>query len=800
MAAPTWVHTPDRFAPSPVRYRGTSKLSNVQIKTVAARRMLRLRLATDDLVTLINVDGGQCAVVWVFNEAGLNAPNALALESNSGSQITENDTFHSSEAGELAVDQVWADALELSPLLQWYRSHGGNVANLGAPLQVFDASGSAGERFTVKAREACELWVGCPLPIASVVSGGGGAISIEHAPASGMIDTLPEPLGIVRDEFRIDRASALAYELRAGESVQIIDVQGQQCSDFMALRIDALDKGVEQIIDSTVTRTMVRGAYPVPGLFDKFYDQNMHPMMALVQDTVGRHDTFALACTERGYEERGYPGHINCSDNISQAFKHYGVAERKAWPAINFFFNSWIDSQDNVIQADEAWSRAGDNVVLQALTDLVCVSTACPDDIDPINGWNPTDIHVRIYSPEQSIPRSVAYHRDSEIVMTQQSAFHSRTSALTQSYQPAASYWLPTHYESTRTLEEYWACREAVTLQDMSSLRKLDVQGPDAEQLLQHCLSRDVTKLSANRAQYALLLAPDGSVIDDGTLLRLSDHLFRWCSSSDDSALQLKQQAHALNLRVWIRSLSESMPNLALQGPKSHAVLEKLVFTQPNQPALSNLKWFGVTLARLRDRDGAPFVLSRTGFTGELGYEIFCHETHAIEIWDALMSAGEDFGITPMGLEALNLIRLEAGLMVQHAEFGPDVDAFESGLGFAVDLRKEQFIGRDALLRNQKAPRRKLVGLRIEGNEIPSHGDAVFATDADHIQIGVITSAAQSPTLKQPIALARLACEFSTMGSMLEIGQLTGRTKRLIGQVCEIPFVDPGRTRARVTV
>ena len=283
----------------------------------------------------------------------------------------------------------------------------------------------------------------------------------------------------------------------------------------MAMRAEALDAGLERHIDSTVSRTVAGGAYPAPGLHDKFFDQDIRPLLAVRQDTVGRHDTFALACTARGYEERGFPGHLNCSDNISAAFAPYGVRRRRAWPAINFFFNSWIDRADNVLASDEAWSRAGDYVVLRALTDLVCVSTACPDDIDPINGWNPTDIHVRIYEEDAPITHSVSWRAQPEEAgrLTAHSALHPRTSALTSSYQPARDLWTPTHFDATGAIAEYWACRQGAALQDVSSLRKFDVMGPDAEELLQRCLTRNVAKLSQHRGIYALMCDARGAVL-----------------------------------------------------------------------------------------------------------------------------------------------------------------------------------------------------------------------------------------------------------------------------------------------
>ncbi|MEM7260281.1 MAG: aminomethyltransferase, partial [Pseudomonadota bacterium] len=411
--------------------------------------------------------------------------------------------------------------------------------------------------------------------------------------------------------------------------------------------------------------------------------------------------------------------------------------------AINFFFNSWIDHGDNLIQSDEAWSQPGDYIALEAMTDLVAVSTACPDDVDPINGWNPTDVHVRIYRKNTPVRHAVAYRSepDAEPILTEHSAFHERTSALTRHYGVARDLWLPQSYESTRSHEEYEACRSAVTIQDMSSIRKFDVLGPDAEALLQLALSRDINKLSVNRGIYALLCDDTGSVIDDGTLFRLTPDTFRWCCGSDDSGLQLKSLAQAQGLNVWIKSLYSAMPNLAIQGPNSRELMKRISFTQPTHTDVDQLRWFGSTIARLHDREGEPFQLTRSGYTGELGYEIFCHEKSALPIWDAVMEAGADLGITPMGLQALDTIRIEAGLMAAGAEFAPDVDAFEAGLGFAVDLNKAHFVGRDALARNADSPRRVLKGLRFKGHELPAHGDPVMV---GRRSVGVVTSATLS--------------------------------------------------------
>ncbi len=750
---------------------------------VSKRRRLRpgdalsLDLKEGDLLSIENADGGAAAWLIPVNDAGDALPEALGV-ANSASAAINWSQFDAREA------EAWFKT----------RDRRGEEAKA---LRIFEADTEAGQRLTLSIAQDCTVWAILPCDPSEIISGGaGGRIALEVQRRGGVTSTLPAPFGAVRDEFRVDRATGRAYEVAAGEIIQVIDVEGQQCSDFLAFRQDALERGLERHIDSTVTRTIMGGAYPGPGLFNKFFDADIRPMLHVVQDTVGRHDTFALACTARGYEERGFPGHVNCSDNISEAMSPYGVAPRPAWPAINFFFNSWILPADNRLRVDEAWSRAGDYVALRAMTDLVCVSTACPDDVDPINGWNPTDVHVRIYKADQPLQRSVAYRAepDSEAILTEESAFHDRTSQLTRSFHVARDLWLPTSYEGTRALEEYWACRQAVTLQDMSSLRKFDILGPDAEVLLQAAMTRDVAKLSVHRGFYSLLCDKTGAVIDDGTLFRLAPEIFRWCCGSDESGRHLRELAENLGLKVWIKSLFSAMPNLALQGPKSRDLLRELVFIQPHVPSLDTMKWFGCTVARLHDREGVPFLLTRSGFTGELGYEIFCDRRNALEIWDAVMAAGERYGITPMGGEALDMIRIEAGLMIAGAEFTAEVDAYEAGLGFAVDLKKADFVGRAALERNHEAPRRQLVGLLFDGNEVPVHGDGIFD---GRRQIGVITSATRSPTLERPIAMARVASEYAEVGTALEVGQLDGRMKRLTATTTSIPFVDPKRTRAR---
>ncbi len=754
------------------RFPGFPKASGVREYVLAPRDAHRVEAAEGDLLSFEATSQGYPLDIVAFAD-GRPALARLKLQANG------------------AVDQ---GAFNSDPYTGWIGTNGGDPRQEVACFRLMASS----ESLVLRVEKRVTVWLIRPALISGLVEGTDtGCVTVSHQCAASNQPQLPPLLGDVRDEFTVPRGTALAYELKAGEFVQIIDVEGQQCSDFMVLRSDELQHGVEWMIDSTATRSMVRRAYPGPGLLDKFYDREMRPLLNVVQDTCGRHDTFGLACTARGYEERGFPDHVNCSDNMSNALAPYGVARRSAWPAINFFWNTWVDPATHHILTEESYSRPGDYVAMRAMEDLVCVSTACPDDIDPINGWNPTDVHVRIYRPETPIRRAVAYREkeDAPMSISQESAFHDRLAPLTQQFVPARDLWAPVSFPAHGTLGEYWACREAVTVQDMSGLRKFDIVGPDAEKLLQQATTRNVAKLPVWRGSYTLMCDESGSVIDDGTLFRLAPEIFRWCCGSEESGRSLQALATDMGLQVRVHAMRNAMPNLAIQGPKSRDLLRKIAFTQPHVPSLDHLKWFGVTIARLNDRDGAPFMLSRSGYTGELGYEVFCSKTDALAIWDAVMEAGEEFGITPMGSAALDIIRIEAGLAAANAEFAPGVDAFEAGLDFAVDLNKASFTGKSALERNAREPRRVLKGLLIGCDDVPAHGASVFAGER---QVGVVTSAIRSPMLEHAIAMARLSVEHTENGTQLEIGQLDGRMKRLGATVSDIPFIDPQRKRARV--
>ena len=224
---------------------------------------------------------------------------------------------------------------------------------------------------------------------------------------------LPEPLADPLQDIRIEAATAQAFTVKAGEYFQVIDVEGRECSDLQCFSMRKLDKGIVHPLDPTTTRTLVGVGYPTPGLPSKAFDTGFEPLVEVVRDTCGRHDAFGLACTNRYYEDMGYFGHINCTENFNDAIAPYDVPERAGWMALNLFFNTGIDDT-NAMFFDEPWSRPGDYVLFKALTDLVCLSSACPCDIDAANGWNPTDIHVRTYAAKEFFSKAVAFRMTPE--------------------------------------------------------------------------------------------------------------------------------------------------------------------------------------------------------------------------------------------------------------------------------------------------------------------------------------------------------------------------------------------------
>ena len=607
----------------------------------------------------------------------------------------------------------------------------------------------------------------------------------------------PDPLADPILDLNIQPGSATAYEVKKGEYIQVLDVQGRECSDFQAFSLRALDRGLERDIDPTTTRSLMGSLYPTPGIFSKYWTSDQEALIEIVQDTCGRHDTFGLACTARYYEDLGYPGHVNCSDNMNIDLAKFNIKPRGGWPAINFFFNTMLD-ETNAIGMDEPWSRPGDYVMLKALTDLVCISTGCPCDVDPANGWNPTDIQVRTYRENEDFKRSIGWRKtpEADVENTKQTAFHECFARHTRDFSEYNGYWLANKMTNQGAIAEYWACRERAAIMDLSPLRKYEITGPDAEELMQLCVTRNMKKLSVGGVVYTAICYDHGGMIDDGTVFRLGETNFRWIGGNDDSGLWIRKVAQERGLNAWVRSSTDHHHNVAVQGPKSVDILSDVIWTPPTQATVRELEWFRFTIGRLGDFHGPSVVVSRTGYSGERGYEVFCHPKDAVEIFDSIWAAGKKYDMVPLGLEALDMLRIESGLIFAGYEFNDQIDPFEAGIGFTVPLKTQtdNFVGRKAIEQRKENPQRKLVGLDLEGGEVPSNGDCIRVGKA---QVGEITSAMKSPILGKVIALARVDITHSEIGADVEVGQLDGLQKRLKAKIVKFPHFDPMKERVK---
>ena len=774
--------------PSIVYRPGQSTLTRgTERYKVAGGGSLVIEIKAGDRLTVTDLEGGQACEIVAVGSDGRSDPGLLGVreagDSHGLKAILASDEESAVRVRKAlarrGIDLGGAKSIRLFGSLSPARCHQGFTAGRDGVVIV----GAPGGHMNAEAQDTTT-----PLEV-----------RVERAtlPRANELIALPEPLADPLQDIRVNAATAKAYVVRAGEFIQVIDVAGRQMTDFQCFSRRKLDQGLENALDGTVTRTLTGRAYPTPGLLSKMFGFDFEPLVEVVQDTVGRHDFFATACNSRYYDDVGYPGHVNCTENFNRALMPYGVAPRKGWEAINYFYNTRVDDH-NQLYYDEAWSRPGDYVLMRALTDLVCVSSACPDDINVGNGWDPTDIHVRTYSDKEKFSRAVAHRMtpDADPKLTRETAFHPRFSARTRNYTEYRGFWLPQRFNNDGPVEEYWACRERVAVMDLSPLRKFEVTGPDAEALMQYCMTRDMRKLSPGQVVYTAMCYEHGGMIDDGTVFRLAQNNFRWIGGDDYSGIWLREQAEKMGFKAWVRSSTDQLHNIALQGPKSRDLLKEIIWTAPAQPEIGELEWFRFAVGRIGGFEGVPLVVSRTGYTGELGYEIFCHPKDALGVFDAIWEAGQKHGISPLGLEALDMLRIEAGLIFYNYEFSDQTDPFEAGIGFTVPLKtkSDDFIGKAALIERKEHPRHKLVGLDVDANDTVGHGDCIHVGRA---QIGVVTSGTRSPLLKKNIALARVDVTHSAIGTEVEVGKLDGHQKRLPARIVRFPHFDPEKTRPR---
>jgi aminomethyltransferase len=753
---------------------------------IRAGAVIAVPMMTGDELQIIDPEGRQSAMVFAFDSSGETATAKLGIAPNSNGETLARLLHSKSPVATKIRSKLDAFAIELAKADSAKILTGDTVA--GSSITLVSES-----ELICLVGTTCEaMAVDEQTPPTDLV-----AFITRANPGAVIANELPDPLADEQQSIRIDAGTAVSYEINAGDYIQIIDIDGRQCSDFQCFDLRQLEKGKLRYLDATSTRTLMGSAYPGPGLYSKFYDVDFDPVVEVIQDTCGRHDSFGLACASKYYEEAGYPGHPNCSDNINKALVDYAVESRKGWTAMNLFFNTFFDDA-YTFMFDNPWSRPGDYVLMRALKDMVCVTTSCTCDIDAANAWNLTDIQVRTYSKENLFKRAIAFRKttDAEPEMTKETGFHNRTSKLTRNFSEYNGYWLANQFNNYGATAEYWACREGVVVTDLSPLRKYEVTGPDAEVLMQTCVTRDIRKMANGHVVYTAMCYESGGMIDDGTVFKLGKDNFRWIGGNDASGLWLRQQAQERKMRAWVKDSTSQLNNLQVQGPKSLDVVRKIIWTRPDQPTADELGWFRFSIARIGDDKGIPVILSRTGYTGEQGYEIFCHPRDAESVWDAVWEAGQEFKIAPLGLEALDMLRIEAGLIFAGAEFCDQTDPFEAGIGFTVPLKSktDDFIGRAELVKRKAHPQEKLTGLEVAGEEPGGNGEGVFI---GREQVGTITSGTISPILRKNIALCKMKVIHAEPGTEVEIGKLDGHQKRIPAKVVAYPHFDPTKERVK---
>lgn len=391
-------------------------------------------------------------------------------------------------------------------------------------------------------------------------------------------------------------------------------------------------------------------------------------------------------------------------------------------------------------------------------------------------------------------------------------AFHERTLQLCESlnYREWSGYYAVSSYEPHHE-HEYNAIRNAAALIDISPLFKYRVTGRDATRLVDRIITRDMRKVSVGQVIYTPWCDEHGKVIDDGTVSRLEENTYRW-TAADPSLRWFTQNATGMD--VHVADISESVAALALQGPTSGRLLKTLV----RDGDIENLKYFRVTTGTVA---GVPVEISRTGYTGDLGYEIWVPGERAIKVWDALMEGGRSFDIQPAGMLALDVARIEAGLLLIDIDFNSSKKAlieeqkyspFEMGLGRLVHVEKNRFIGQAALIAEKKQGHaREIIGLEIDWPEVerlyedvglppavsPIASRVAVPVFKDGVQVGKATSSTWSPTLKRMIALATVRREYTKPGTHLQF-EITVEAKRhrVGARVVKTPFFNPKRKTA----
>ena len=391
------------------------------------------------------------------------------------------------------------------------------------------------------------------------------------------------------------------------------------------------------------------------------------------------------------------------------------------------------------------------------------------------------------------------------------SPFFERTSKLNESqeWRRWSGYLAATSYELTHE-NEYFAIRTKAGLLDITPLKKYIVEGPDSQQVLDRLVTRNIGICKIGQVMYTPWCDEDGKVIDDGTVQRLSENKFRITSAEPNLEWI---ESNSIGMNVVVKDDSFTTAALALQGPNSRSILNSI-----SSKSLDSLKFFWMMETTFED---IPVSISRTGYTGDLGYEIWMNPNDALNVWDLLIDKGKPFGITPTGLHALDVARIEAGLILLDVDYISSRHAliesrksspYELGLGWAVKMKKENFIGKQSLLKelNHKSGW-SFVGIEIEWPEFENHyrnvglapglPSTAWRTSTplynQNEQVGYATSGTWSPILKRYIALAHIKSKYAEEGSELKFELKVEHFRKLTkATVVKTPFFDPERKRS----
>ena len=392
------------------------------------------------------------------------------------------------------------------------------------------------------------------------------------------------------------------------------------------------------------------------------------------------------------------------------------------------------------------------------------------------------------------------------------SPFHAKTSALCHSllWKDWAGYYAVCSYETIPD-SEYYALRHSAGLIDVTPLFKYDITGKDAARFLARATSRDITKLKPGRVTYLCWLDDEGKVVDDGTVSNLGDGLYR-LTSAEPSLSWFSRLTRGFDVKI--EDTSSKIPVLSLQGPNSRGILKSCV-----EADMDALKFFGVVKTKL---SGLDVWVSRTGYTGDLGFEVWTSDTNAEKVYDALLVAGKPYGMMPAGLDAMDVTRIEAGFIMNGVDYfsanhclieARKSTPYEIGLGWTVELDRTPFVGQEALRAElSRGSEYQLVGLDIDWletealfneyglpPELGSKGwrDGRPVYDQSGHWIGMATSGAWSPTLKRNLALAQVKTPFAKEGTKLRI-EMTAMYRRhmVTATVVKTPFFNPPRKRS----